>query len=144
MCKIFLLFLYDSIIITDIDHFCSSASSGSAGILTYRVRLHSAMYEEIFVKSSPSKWPGVESLTALLAREKDDDSPNLRLLLAEFFVAVTMSLFCYAFTIYDSKWLYRLCAHEINEEAYATIFGGGGEKKLRSSVPVRPPRKKIF
>uniref|UniRef100_A0A915ED72 Uncharacterized protein n=1 Tax=Ditylenchus dipsaci TaxID=166011 RepID=A0A915ED72_9BILA len=126
--------------LSDIDHFCSSSDSSDTGVLTTRVRLHSVREsEEIPIKSLPARWPGVESLMALLAREKDDDSPNLRLLLAEFFIAITMSLFSYAFTIYDSKWIFRLCAHEMNENAYATVFGGAGEKKLRSSVPVRPP-----
>lgn len=77
-------------------------------------------------------------------REKDDDVPNLRLLLVEFFVAITMSLFCYAFTIYDSRWLYRLCAHNLDADMFGQLFGGGGEKKLRSVVPCRPARKGEF
>lgn len=51
-----------------------------------------------------------------------------------------MSLFLYALTIYDARWLFRLCAHQLNEENFGKVFGGGGKKKLRSIVPSRPPR----
>lgn len=81
----------------------------------------------------------MESLVSLLARERDDDMPNLRLLIAEFFVSITMSLFSYAFAIFDSRWIYRLCAHQVDENVYGQLFGGGGEKRLRSTVPNRPP-----
>lgn len=40
------------------------------------------------VMTIPSKWPGVDNLVALLNREKDEEAPQLRLLLAETFVAV--------------------------------------------------------
>lgn len=83
-------------------------------------------------------------MISLLSREKDDDTPNLSLLLLECFVAITMSLFSYALTIYDSQWLFRLCAHQLSEESFGIMFGGGGRKKLRSIVPTRPPRKNIF
>lgn len=112
--------------------------------------IHSGMAtdEEAAVISSPSQWPGVTSLVALLSRERlrggtEASGPNLRLLLVEFFVAVTMSLFCYAFALYDCRWLFRICAHATDGQMFAKMFGGGGERRLRSTtaVPARPPRE---
>ena len=40
----------------------------------------------------PSKWPGVDNLVALLTREKDEEAPQLRLLLAETLFAVGASV----------------------------------------------------
>lgn len=39
--------------------------------------------EPISVSTPPSKWPGVTNLRALLAREKDEDTPRLNVLLCE-------------------------------------------------------------
>lgn len=86
---------------------------------------------------------------AWLSRERDEDVPNLLLLLAESWVAVYLSMFAYALTAYDSRWLYRLVAHPINANMFATVFGGGGEKRVavlpdsagaeRSPRPARKP-----
>lgn len=53
----------------------------------------------------PSKWPGCDTLIALLSHERDDDAPNLPILLAECFVAVYLALFTYALAACDSRWL---------------------------------------
>lgn len=103
---------------------------------------------DIPVTSAPSKWPGAESLIVLLSREHALESsssklPTLRLILVESFFAITLSLFCYAFTMYDSRWLFRLCAHPLNAGFFAEVFGGGGERRLRTAVPVRPPPPKL-
>ncbi|CAB3399146.1 unnamed protein product [Caenorhabditis bovis] len=113
---------------------------GKPGILTKRTRAVSMSTEDMRVTTAPVKWPGVECLIALLGREKDDEAPHLRLLLVESFVAITMSLFCFAIAAYDSRWLYRLSAHEIDPSKFGLIFGGGGEKRLKTIPPARPPR----
>lgn len=99
--------------------------------------------DDIPVSSIPARWPGVENLIALLSREKDFEAPQLRQLLAECFVAVSMSLFCFALAVYDSRWLYRLAAHEMDALQFSLLFGGGGEKKVKSTPPVRPPRPRV-
>ena len=48
------------------------------------------------VTTEPSKWPGVASLRALLDREKDEETPNLNVLLCEAYVAIYIGLFSYA------------------------------------------------
>ncbi|NP_001368760.1 RAVE complex protein Rav1 C-terminal domain-containing protein [Caenorhabditis elegans] len=95
---------------------------------------------ENHVVTPPVKWPGVEALVALLGREKEDDAPQLRLLIIESFLAISMSLFCFALSAYDSRWLFRLSAHEIDPSKFGLIFGGGGESKKASHPPARPPR----
>ncbi|KAK0411859.1 hypothetical protein QR680_005883 [Steinernema hermaphroditum] len=129
--------------LSDIDHCCTSENCQHSGALTVR-RMRRASTSghsgSEVVSSVPSKWPGVDNLVALLSREHDEDSPNLRLLLAECFVAISMSLFCYAFTACDSRWLYRLAAHDMNIHSFGEVFGGGGEKKLKTAAPPRPPR----
>src|SRR3569623_1704180 len=99
--------------------------------LTKRIRTISMATDDISVATLPTKWPGVDSIVALIARQVDEEMPNLRLLLMECFISITMSLFCYAFSVYDSRWLYRLAAHEMNSKNFGLVFGGGGEKRLR-------------
>ena len=88
---------------------------------------------QLQASSSPSKWPGeltftpncprvgcnvllfsaprlrlgVTSLRALLAREKEEDTPRLMTLLCEAFVAVYTSMLCYSMAACDSHVLYR-------------------------------------
>lgn len=83
------------------------------------------------ITTSPSKWPGVTSLRALLAREKDEDTPKLNILLCEAFVASYMSLFVYALASCDSHILYRLVGHYFDNNTWACLFGGGVKKLLR-------------
>lgn len=55
----------------------------------------SSFNDELRVSTAPARWPGVDTLIALLGREKDDEAPHLRLLLTECFVAVVMCVFIY-------------------------------------------------
>lgn len=71
---------------------------------------------------------------------RDEDTPNLRLLLIKIFVSVSASLFAYALAGYDSRWLYRLSVRNVDSIGYGFIFGGGGEKVIRQP-PARPARK---
>ena len=59
------------------------------------------------VTTEPPKWPGVTSLRALLDRDKDEETPNLIVLLCEAFVAIYMSLLSYALATCDAHILYR-------------------------------------
>lgn len=85
----------------------------------------------IVITTLPTKWPGVTSLRALLAREKDEDTPKLNILLSEAFVAAYMSLFVYAFSSCDSHILYRLVGQKFDNNTWSTLFGGGVKKLLR-------------
>lgn len=49
-----------------------------------------------------------------------------------------VSLFAYALTAYDARWLFRLSARNIDSNEFAVLFGGGGEKKQKVA-PARPP-----
>ena len=120
--------------------------------LTQKIRRPSATAaslpdnDELQVHSQPNHWPGVNSLIALLSREhilhqqEEAPPPNLRLLLVEFFVSIFVSMFFYAFALYDARLLFRLSAHSFDARMFGEVFGGGGERRLRSAVPVRPPR----
>jgi hypothetical protein len=83
------------------------------------------------VITEPSKWPGVTSLRALLDREKDEEAPNLIVLLCETFVAIYMSLLSYALATCDAQILYRLISQKINHQYFSHIFGGGAKKALQ-------------
>ncbi|KAH7643602.1 dmx-like protein [Dermatophagoides farinae] len=84
--------------------------------------------------TNPSKWPGVQALQALIAREKDEDLPKLHTLLCEGFVAVYLSQLVYALTICDSSILYRLIGLRFSEKSWGDLFGGGTKKLLYVST----------
>uniref|UniRef100_A0A182NDD9 RAVE complex protein Rav1 C-terminal domain-containing protein n=1 Tax=Anopheles dirus TaxID=7168 RepID=A0A182NDD9_9DIPT len=90
--------------------------------------------EPLAVSTPPSKWPGVTNLRALLAREKDEDTPRLNVLLCESFVAAYMALFVYALTTCDSHILYRLAGQNFADGSWSTLFGGGVKKLLRKAT----------
>ncbi|XP_017883774.1 dmX-like protein 2 isoform X2 [Ceratina calcarata] len=85
----------------------------------------------VCITTSPSKWPGVTNLRALLAREKDEDTPKLNILLCESFVATYMSLVVYALWSCDSHILYRLVGQHFDNSTWSCLFGGGVKKLLR-------------
>lgn len=74
---------------------------------------------------------GVTNLRALLAREKDEDTPRLNILLCEAFVASYMSLVTYALATCDCHILYRLAGQKFSEKSWSTLFGGGVKKLLK-------------
>lgn len=90
--------------------------------------------EPVTVSTSPSKWPGVTNLRALLAREKDEDTPRLNVLLCEAFVASFMSLLVYALTTCDCHILYRLAGQQFTDSTWAMLYGGGVKKLLRKAT----------
>ncbi|XP_018562526.1 dmX-like protein 2 isoform X2 [Anoplophora glabripennis] len=81
----------------------------------------------------PPKWPGVTSLRSLLAREKDEDSPRLTVLLCESFTAVYLALLLYGLVTCDCVILYHVTAHTFNQEVWGLLFGGGIKKLLRTA-----------
>lgn len=85
--------------------------------------------------TAPNKWPGVQSLHAMIVREKDEDLPKLHTLLCEAFVAVYLSQLVYALTVCDSSILYRLVGFKFNEKSWSDLFGGGIKKLLYVSAP---------
>lgn len=90
--------------------------------------------EPLTVSTSPSKWPGVTNLRALLAREKDEDTPRLNVLLCEAFVASFMSLLVYALATCDCHILYRLAGQKFTDSTWALLYGGGVKKLLRKAT----------
>lgn len=90
--------------------------------------------EPVTVSTTPSKWPGVTNLRALLAREKDEDTPRLNVLLCEAFLASFMSLLVYALTTCDCHILYRLVGQKFSESTWALLYGGGVKKLLRKAT----------
>lgn len=85
------------------------------------------------ITTLPSKWPGVTSLRALLAREKDDDTPRLTVILCEAFAAVYLALVLYGLCSYDCVILFHVAAHNFTQETWGTLFGGGIKKLLRTA-----------
>ncbi|XP_072393097.1 dmX-like protein 2 isoform X1 [Diabrotica undecimpunctata] len=81
----------------------------------------------------PSKWPGVTSLRSLLAREKDDDTPRLTVILCESFTAVYLSLVLYGLVTYDCIILFHVNAHIFDSDVWGKLFGGGIKKLLRTA-----------
>ncbi|OQR78759.1 dmX protein 2 [Tropilaelaps mercedesae] len=109
------------------------ALHGSLSLLTpqTRERLSSASAGDLLPTSAPSKWPGVPSLRALMARDRDDDAPKLHTLLCEAFVGVYVSLMVHALATRDSHVLFRLVSHKMTDEMWAALFGGGAKKVLK-------------
>lgn len=112
---------------------CQSSHLMANATANQRKRKYSAD-EPVTVSTSPSKWPGVTNLRALLAREKDEDTPRLNVLLCEAFVATFMSLFVSALVTCDCHILYRLAGQKFSNESWATLYGGGVKKLLRKAT----------
>lgn len=108
----------------------------------YRRRRKYSSDEPVTVSTLPSKWPGVSNLRALLAREKDEDTPRLNVLLCEAFMATFMSLLVYALSTCDSHLLYRLVGQKFTNFTWGNLYGGGIKKLLRKAT-VRPTHETI-
>lgn len=88
------------------------------------------------VTSPPEKWPGVAILRGMLSREEDGDTPKLKFLLVECYVAVFVGVFVHAVAVCDSRTLYRLLAKKMDAAAFASVFGGGTKKQIKiTSIP---------
>lgn len=90
--------------------------------------------EPVMISTLPAKWPGVTNLRALLAREKDEDTPRLNVLLTEAFMATFMSLLVYALATCDCHILYRLTGQKFSNMSWGNLYGGGIKKLLRKAT----------
>ncbi|XP_073977920.1 rabconnectin-3 alpha isoform X3 [Rhodnius prolixus] len=120
----------DSMQVSSVDTL-AFVNSSSHLIATQNRKRRYSVDEPLQVTTQPSKWPGVTNLRALLAREKDEDTPRLNILLCETFVAAYMSLTVYALATCDCHILYRLAGQSFADSTWATLFGGGVKKLLR-------------
>ncbi|GIY16535.1 dmX-like protein 2, partial [Caerostris extrusa] len=98
-----------------------------------RIR-HCSGDEDVKATTAPNKWPGVASLRALLAQDKDEDTPKLHTLLCEAFVSVYLSQLIYALSTCDCHVLYRLVGQNFTQETWALLFGGGAKILLHISA----------
>ncbi|CAB4063326.1 unnamed protein product [Lepeophtheirus salmonis] len=98
---------------------------------------------QIEVTTEPSKWPGVTALRALLDRDKDEDTPHLNVLLCETFVAIYLSLLCYALATCDSHILFRLISQHISPSYWSHLFGGGYKKSIKVDITSSTQSKEI-
>uniref|UniRef100_A0AC35TZX5 WD_REPEATS_REGION domain-containing protein n=1 Tax=Rhabditophanes sp. KR3021 TaxID=114890 RepID=A0AC35TZX5_9BILA len=130
--------------LSDIQGTFLDSGNNSNRILSKSIRKNTMSQGTNRVITAPSKWPGVETLTSLMIREKDEEAPNLRILLSESHVAIVMALFCYSLSAYDARWLYRLVAHQVNTASFGKIFGGGGmAPQAKPNIPPRPAKSSI-
>ncbi|XP_078097475.1 dmX-like protein 2 isoform X3 [Mustelus asterias] len=113
-------------------------------LLGERRRLRTESIEEhVTPNSSPSHWPGVSSLINLLGTAQEEDQPKLNVLLCEAVIGVYLSLLIHGLATQDSKELFRLVAHPLNNRTWAAVFGGGAKtiikpKKRPELTPVPP------
>lgn len=84
------------------------------------------------------------NLRALLAREKDEDTPRLNVLLCEAFVSTYMSLVVYALSTCDCNILFRLVGQRFTNQTWASLFGGGVKKLLRVASTTQGPQVTIL
>lgn len=66
----------------------------------------------------PPKWPGVTALRALLAREKDEDTPRLTVVLCEAFTATYLALLLYGLCSCDCLILFHITGHKFTQETW--------------------------
>ncbi|KAK0178125.1 hypothetical protein PV328_002103 [Microctonus aethiopoides] len=105
--------------------------SGGHLVASNRYNRRYSLDESVTITTLPSKWPGVTNLRALLAREKDEDTPKLNILLCEAFVSTFISLFVYALSSCDSHILYRIAGQKFDNNTWSCLFGGGVKKLVR-------------
>ena len=86
-------------------------------------------------------FPGVTSLQALLSRGRDEDLPQLNILLCESLVATYTSLFVHALATFDASVLYRLTAHSFSANLWSILFGGGLAQKVTVITKADEQRK---
>jgi len=138
----------------------SGLSAHGSHLMGGRHRRYSSTDETMTVTTPPNKWPGnsemdfslffdtyllalysslgVTNLRALIAREGDDDTPRLGVLLCEAFVACFLALLVYGLRVCDAHFLYRLATKRFSAESWATLYGGGVKRLLRTaSISVR-------
>ncbi|XP_023230378.1 dmX-like protein 2 [Centruroides sculpturatus] len=116
----------------------SSVVYQNSHLLAGHIRRHrfSSGEERLAPSTQPSKWPGVHSLRALMARDKDEDSPKLHTLLCEAYIATYLSQLTYALATCDCHILYRLVSQNFTEKTWGMLFGGGAKRLLHVATAV--------
>ncbi|KAL7632237.1 UNVERIFIED_CONTAM: hypothetical protein RMT77_017453 [Armadillidium vulgare] len=94
--------------------------------------------EQLQVSTTPSKWPGVSSLLALITHERDEDSPKLNILLCEAFVSVYLCLLIHGIASSDAYVLYRLVSVDFKEKDWGLLFGGGVKRIVKIITNAQP------
>ncbi|XP_045469484.1 dmX-like protein 2 isoform X5 [Harmonia axyridis] len=119
----------------DSDTFKSSFQDAKDACATHLVgkRRRISINEGHHITTLPSKWPGVTSLRSLLAREKDEDTPRLNVVLCEAFTATYLSLLLYGLCTCDCIILYHVTGQKFTQEVWGLLFGGGIKKLLRTA-----------
>ncbi|KAL1506470.1 hypothetical protein ABEB36_005832 [Hypothenemus hampei] len=119
----------------DSDTFKASIQESQDLTSTYLVgrKRKVSVNEGLRIVTLPPKWPGVTSLRALLAGEKDEDSPRLTVLLCEAFTATYLALLLYGLATCDCVILFHVTAHTFNNDVWGRLFGGGVKKLLRTA-----------
>lgn len=119
---------------------CANSHLLAGNQMKRTMKISGEMNEPLTITTPPSKWPGVQSLRALLARDKDEDSPKLHTLLCEAYVAIYMSQLTFAIAACDAHVLYRLVGLEFTESVWGNLFGGGAKKLIHvlAHKPVSP------
>uniref|UniRef100_A0A8C5AAZ5 Dmx-like 2 n=1 Tax=Gadus morhua TaxID=8049 RepID=A0A8C5AAZ5_GADMO len=109
-------------------------------LLSERRRLRTESIEEHLTPSSlPAQWPGVSSLIALVASAREQDQPQLNVLLCEAVVAVYLALLIHGLGTHNGNELFRLAAHPLNNRMWAAVFGGGAKILIRPKRLEAPP-----
>ncbi|XP_059928097.1 dmX-like protein 2 isoform X6 [Gadus macrocephalus] len=114
-------------------------------LLSERRRLRTESIEEHLTPSSlPAQWPGVSSLIALVASAREQDQPQLNVLLCEAVVAVYLALLIHGLGTHNGNELFRLAAHPLNNRMWAAVFGGGAKILIRPKRLEAPPVPEEF
>ncbi|XP_055346416.1 dmX-like protein 2 isoform X2 [Paramacrobiotus metropolitanus] len=108
-------------------------NSGGYMFTMQRKRRNTMIDGRLVPTTQPSKWPGVQALRALMARERDENAPKLHVLLMETYIAVYMSMIVTGVALRDVSLLYRLVGVNFNVKTWSSIFGGGAKKVIRRS-----------
>ena len=75
--------------------------------------------------SLPSRWPGVQMLSSILAARNKEGSRNLKILLCEAAVAVYVALLVTSTSQFLPNQLYRLMMNQLSSDVWGLVFGGG-------------------
>ena len=75
--------------------------------------------------SLPSRWPGVQMLSSIIAARNKDGPKSLRILLCQAAVAVYVALLVTSTSQFLPNQLYRLVMNQLSADIWGLVFGGG-------------------
>ena len=75
--------------------------------------------------SLPSRWPGVQMLSSILAARNKEGSKSLKILLCESAIAVYVALLVTSSSQFLPNQLYRLVLNQLSADVWGLVFGGG-------------------